>query len=141
MVTFCSWKEWFLARESASAINKGKQGELFKVFDHSVPRDQLKVLLQDYEETVFMFRQDFGEGKVSLFHHLKSIGGTIYSNEDALGFIQGIGEKISSVMTPDFESLSSLPSNVNIQVPTVASILAVSLSEDIQGLAVGGRTS
>ena len=126
MVNLCSWKEWFLARESASTIDKRKQGELFRVFDHSVSRDQIKVLLQNYDETVFMFRQDFGEGKVSLFHHLKSIGGTIYSNEDALGFIQGIGERLSSVMTPDFENLSSLPSNVNIRVPTVASILAVS---------------
>ena len=87
-----SWKDWFLSRDSAFIIDKSKQSSLLNTFNHSISADQCKSLLQDYNETVFMFRQNFGEHKVSLFHNFCSIGRTIYSSESEVGFIQGIGE-------------------------------------------------
>ena len=93
-----SWKEWFLSSDSASYINKSNLSDLLKTFNHSLTSDQCKSKLQVYIESVFLFRKNFGEDKLGMFHHFNTIGGTLYSKKEEVAFIQGIGENLSSII-------------------------------------------
>ncbi len=54
-----------------------------------------------YHETVFLFKQNFGVNKLNFFHHLLSVGGNFYNLQEHFGAIQGLGEDITSVVTPE----------------------------------------
>lgn len=71
---------------------------MLKTFNHSLTSDQCKSKLQVYIESVFLFRKNFGEDKLGMFHHFNTIGGTLYSKKEEVAFIQGIGENLSSII-------------------------------------------
>ena len=97
-----AWKEWFNSRKSAETINKKGQEKLFKNFENTKSVDQCKIDLENYDETTFLFRQNFGTNTVGIFHHMKSVGKTIYTEEDEeFGFIQGVEKSATYFMTPD----------------------------------------
>ena len=126
-----SWKEWFLSRDSASHINKNNLSDLLKTFNHSLTSDQCKSKLQVYNESVFLFCQNFGEDKLGMFHHFNTIGGTLYSKKEEVAFIQGIGENTSSTMTINCKKLTEIPNNLNQSVPTQTNMLAISSIDNI----------
>ena len=137
-----SWKEWLSSRKSSSFINKSHQEGLFKIFDYSINEEKCKSDLESHEETAFLFRQSFGTNRVSIFHHVKSIGrNSIYGETQEIGFIQGIEEGTTCFLTPDIDSLIVLPQEAPVPVPTMTHMLAVSSIEDVDTLVVGPRTT
>ena len=84
-----AWKDWFNAQESATTINKIAQERLFKIFDSSISVDRCKNEIEGHTETAFLFRQNFGQNRIGIFHHMKSVGGNIYVEKEDFGFILG----------------------------------------------------
>ena len=129
------WKDWFNSRDSVNLINKSHQEQLFKAFNHSIPDETIKFKIQNHDETVFMFRQNFGNSKVGLFHHMKIVGGNLYSEEEEVGCIQGIQEPC--LITQDLEALTSIPNETSLQVPTLTNLFAVSNKEELKDVQTG----
>ena len=121
-----TWKEWFSSRESQIDIDKNKTAELLKSFSHSLAQEECEDALRSHDETVFLYRQNFGEDTLGLFHHFTSIGGTVYSRKKESAFIQGIGENTSSFMNVNVETLIDLPTESNQAVPTQTNLLDIS---------------
>jgi len=113
-----SWLEWFSTRESAPKINYEAKQALFKKFDASQRKTQIKTDLLRHSENVFLYKQNFGINKINLFHHLSSIGGSFYSPQEHFGAIQGIDEGITSVVTSDMTQLLEI-SAVATAVPKI----------------------
>ena len=132
--TFASWQEWFDARDSATIINKSHQEELFKAFNADEDADKILEEIIQHEETVFLFKANFGAANVNLFHHLKKIGGTIYQPAIAYGLIQGVGKATSWIMTPDTELLSTKPTGDAISTPTATVLNGVSTMDQVENL-------
>ena len=79
---------------------------------------------------------------MSRFHHLLSVGGTVYdSSSKVYGYIQGIGSSTAIGVTPDVDILCYVESNTAVNVPTITNILGVSNQTQIDGLTVSNRTS
>ena len=136
-----SWKDWFNTRDSALIINKKAQEKLFKIFDSSITVDKCKNEIEGHDETVFLFRQQFGTDRVGIFHHMKAIGGNIYVEKEEFGFIQGIEELATCIMTPDYEILTQVPEAIGVSVPTPTHLLSVSNIADVEALNIGQTTS
>jgi hypothetical protein len=136
-----SWKDWFNSRPSASFINKSHQERLFKTFDSSVSVEKIKSNIESHEETAFLFHQNFGQGRVSIFHHLKTIGGNIYVEKEESAFIQGVEEGTSCIMIPDYSILTAVPQVTAESIPTTVQLLAVSSVEEVNALVNGNTTS
>ena len=134
--TFTSWQEWFDTRDSASTINKTHQAELFDAFKADDDADKILNEIIQHEETVFLFKVNFGTANVNIFHHLKKIGGTIYLPTVSYGLIQGVGEATSWTMTPDTTLLSEKPTGDAVSTPTPTSINGVTSIEDVDNLAL-----
>ena len=74
-----------------------------------------------------------GKNKINFFHHLSVTGGSFYNPQENFGMIQGIGERVTSVVTPDMNQLleiSAVPTNV----PRIEDYLKVESIEDIRRL-------
>ena len=82
-----SWLEWFLLLESAPKINLSAKQALFKTFDTSKSTEQTKADLLKNQDTVFMFKQNFGKNKLNTFHHLSCTGGNFYEKQEHFGAI------------------------------------------------------
>ena len=136
-----SWKEWFNTRESAIIINKKAQEKLFKIFDSSITDDKCKSEIENHAETTFLFRQQFGTNRVGLFHNMKVVGGNIYVEKEEFGFIQGIEEAATCIMTPDFEILTQIPQADAQGVPTTTQLLTVTNVAEVEALNVGQTTT
>ena len=136
-----SWKGWFLSRESADFINKGAQEALFKAFDSSVDEDKCLEEIECHKETVFMFRQNFGDQRVQLFHHLSSVGGNIYIPNKEFGFIQGIEDSAVCFITPDVKVLSKLPFANAEPIPVVNHLFAATTVDEVNALTNGQQTT
>ena len=86
-----NWLTWFNSRDSGTVINQSQQETLFKTFDASIATDEFITQLEQHNETVFMHKVNFGTNRVTLFHHLRSSGGTLYeSGVKEYGMIQGL---------------------------------------------------
>ena len=136
-----SWKSWFESRDSVVQINKGAQELLFKQFDSTVDLDKCKSEIMGHIETVFLFRQNFGNHRVNLFHHLTSIGGNIYQPSADYGFIQGIEESASCFLTPDVDMLVALPLQNPEPIPVLNNLLAVTSINEVDALTNGQQTT
>jgi hypothetical protein len=136
-----SWLEWFNTRESSITIDKEKQEQLLSKFDFSKSTEECKQSLLLHDETVFLFKENFGDSKVNTFHHLSEVGGTVYDQLVHFGSIQGVDKDVAAVVTPDTEVLLSVESNEAVQVPTMTSLWSVSSVEDVDNLIVGATTS
>ena len=82
-----SWIDWFESRPSSDVINKGAQEQLFKVFESSVTKDDCMAAVLNHQETVFLYKENFGTGRVALFHHFTKSGGTVYDGTTTYGFL------------------------------------------------------
>ena len=128
-----SWMDWFNSRESAPKINSGAKQALFKIFDASHSKLQIKSELLKHTETVFLFKQNFGINKINIFHHLSSIGGNFYELQEHFGAIQGIKEGTTSVVTPDMDQLLEI-SAVATLVPNLEEYMKINSNEDYKHL-------
>ena len=73
----------------------------------------------------FFFKMNFGQHRVGLFHHLKLLGGNINVEKVEIGLIQGVGERATHIMTPDFKILSQISYGENESVPRTSDLLSV----------------
>ena len=71
-----SWLEWYLLRESAQKINTEAKQTLFQMFDAKKSANQIKSDTSKHNETVFVFKQNFGKNKINFFHNLTLLGGS-----------------------------------------------------------------
>ena len=126
-----SWKEWFNARESASTINKSYQEQLFKIFNSTVSNEKCKSEVEGHEETVFLYRQAFGESRINLFHHMSVVGGNLYNPKEEFGFIQGVEESATCIVTPDFDILIAITNDTAEAIPTRDHMLGVTSIEEV----------
>ena len=130
-----SWLEWFLLLESAPKINLSAKQALFKTFDTSKSTEQTKADLLKNQDTVFMFKQNFGKNKLNTFHHLSCTGGNFYEKQEHFGAIQGIGEDVTSVVTPDMSQLLKL-SAVATPVPSIEDYMKVETIDECKNLKI-----
>ena len=130
-----NWLHWFNSRPSATTINQNHQEKLFQTFDASVSNEESLKRVTKHAETCFLHKVNFGTGRVSIFHHLVEVGGTIYdSGNPEMGFFQGIGNKKAIMMTPDKAALEAVARNTATPVPTIVHMLGVKSKDDIAGL-------
>ena len=134
-----SWKSWFDTRPSAEQINQKAQEKLFQTFNVNISTDECETTLKSHQETVFLFRENFGKARVAMFHHLQVTGGTVYDNEKSYGFIQGLEQVLTMNVTPDLEVLCKNPATATTPVPTTTSLLNVKAQDEIATLTAGAR--
>ena len=128
-----SWLECFILRESAPKINLASKQALFDNFNATKNEEQTKAELLKSNKIVFIFKQNFGKNKINFFHHLSVTGGNFYNPKENFGIIQGIGEEVTSVVTPDMNQLLEI-SAIATNVPTIEDYLNVENLEDIRKL-------
>ena len=136
-----SWLEWFTSRESSTIIDKEKQEQLISKFDISKSTEECKQNLLLHDETIFLFKENFGDSKVNTFHHLSEVGGTVYDQLVHLGSIQGVDKEVAAIVTPNIDTLLSIESAAAVQVPTMTNLWSVSTIEDINNLVAGATTT
>ena len=139
MITINNWIEWFDSRDSSTFVNKQAQEELFQAFNFSSEPNDCKKKLIDHQEVLFLFKESFEE-KLSVFHHLVEIGGTVYDTEIEIGFIQGTEDERAIPMTPNTVTLLEKPDTAAVAVPTITNLLAVTSITDIENLTVSSST-
>jgi hypothetical protein len=133
--TQTSWKDWFLSRDSTAIINKSNQEKLFLTFNLTISNSKCIKSLTQHKETVFLHKVNFGQEKVNTFHHLTSVGGTIYNTtEKEYGFIQGIRDTTATSMTTNIKVLCKMPTQAPIAIPSVTQILIVTTEEQVDTL-------
>ena len=133
--TDITWLEWFTTRSSAEAINKQHQEKLFSKFNASISKSECIESLIKHHETAFINKSNFGSKRINLFHHVETVGGTIYDeNEKEFGMIQGLGKFTAVAVNPDIDILCKIPTGVAVAVPSTTNILNVSTIEQIEGL-------
>ena len=132
-----SWKTWFNSRESATIINQANQERLFQIFNSTVSNEKCKNEVEGHEETVFLYKQSFGEHRINIFHHMKVIGGNLYSPREEFGFVQGIDESTTCIMTPDYDTLIAVSNQNPEGIPRIDNLLAVESEDDVKALVVG----
>ena len=134
VTSFASWQEWFDSRDSATHINKNHQEELFKTFDDEEEEEKIMDEIIQHEETAFLFKVNFGEKNVNIFHHMKKIGGTIYQPTVLYGFLQGVGKSTTWPMTPDIETLCKDPEGEPVATPTPTNLIGLTTLENVEDL-------
>ena len=139
--SFESWREWFDSKESADTINKTHQAELFTAFGPEDDNEKCIEEIIQHEETTFLFKVNFGSTNVNIFHHLKKIGGTLYHPTTLFGFIQGVGQGTTWVMTPDTEILGKKPEGDAIPTPTPTTLNNVTSLANIEALELSATIS
>ena len=82
-----------------------------------------------------MFRQNYGNSKVGLFHHMKIVGGNLYSAEEEVACIQGIQDPC--LLTLDLKVLTSTPNESSLSVPTLTNLFTVSNKEELRDVQKG----
>ena len=74
------WLDWFKSRDSSKVINQSNLENLFATFAASVEKLECIDEVMKHEEIVFLQKASFGEDMVTVFHHLKSVGGELYDS-------------------------------------------------------------
>ena len=131
---FPSWLEWFDSKESADHINKTHQTELFQTFDANEDEEKIMEEIIQHVETAFLFKINFGDTNVNIFHHMKKIGGTIYQPTTAYGFLQGVGVNTTWPMTPNTEILCKTPEGAAVATPTPTHLNGLTSIDNVEAL-------
>ena len=133
---YSNWLNWFKGRESSIFIDKANQGKLQSTFDSTVAAPTLLEAVLKHDEIVFLQKVQLGARKVALFHNLVEVGGTIYDTEGSkeYGFIQGVGEGLVGIMTPDVNGITSVESDTAQRVPTMTNLIGVKSVNDVDAL-------
>ena len=113
-----SWKSWLASRQSNEFINNTSKDRLFEAFNHTTPDDKCKQSLLDHDQTVFLFKQNLGNSKVNIFHHLTKEGGNLYIPEENLAAIQGVGTGTTCIIISDIQTILALPVQQTQRVPS-----------------------
>ena len=131
-----SWMEWFQSKDSGKEIDKANQETLFETFNSSVSKLNCIDAVVNHDETAFLHVASFGRGNVAVFHHLTVVGRNIYNQNSITeyGFIQGLGNESSVSMTPDIDTLFSIPEGAAVSVPSPTTVLNVSSVEEVDNL-------
>ena len=131
-----SWLHWFQSRKSAEVINKSHLEKLFETFNYALTEPECILALSEHPESTFLHKANFGSGKVVIFHHLISAGGSFYDSETSkdYGFVHGVEKSTSTSMTPDISILCKPPPGPAISTPTATQLLALSTEETIDDL-------
>ena len=131
-----SWMEWFQSKDSGKEIDKANQETLFETFNSSVSKSNCIDAVVNHDETAFLHVASFGRGNVAVFHHLTVVGRNIYNQNSITeyGFIQGLGNESSVSMTPDIDTLFSIPEGAAVSVPSPTTVLNVSSVEEVDNL-------
>ena len=137
--TIDNWIDWFKSRKSSDFVNKQAQDELFQAFNSSIDEIDCKKKVLDHQEVLFLFKETFGQ-RLNVFHHVNQIGGTVYDRNIHFGMIQGVDKDLSTITTPDIETLIKTPEGAALAVPTTTNILQVSTVEDVDALTNGAST-
>jgi len=98
--TFTDWNKWYEALPSSIKINQKLQEQLFQDFKGDITAVDCKKKLSDYQDTMFLFKETFGQ-RINIFHHIKYTGGTVYDRTVHTGFIQVTTKEEANPMTPD----------------------------------------
>ena len=131
-----SWLDWFQSRDSGVLIDQSNQKHLFSTFNSSVSKIDCIDAIWKHNETAFLMKASFGEGTVTFFHYLTSVGGTIYDTTSGknYGFIQGLGKSTVIAMTPEMDSLFKIPDGAAVPTPTPTQVLSVSTVTEVNAL-------
>ena len=138
-----NWLEYLDAAKSSDIINKSKQEELFKTFAANQSAKIIEQRATIYDETIFLAKLALG-GKLNIFHHFRTGGGTIYDETTACGFIIGIKKTSLTIATPDRDILFKKPEGRredDPKVPIPSEILAVTTTEEIDNLTASDTAS
>lgn len=57
------------------------------------------------DDIMFLFKMNFGQGKVDMIHHCQEIGGSLWQREESFGAIQGIQKDGTCIVTPNLNQL------------------------------------
>ena len=85
-----SWNDCFLSRKSAPLIDKSFKSKLFLTFNADIISNDCKEQMIKQNKLVFLFKMNFGQGKVNMLHHCQEIGGKLWMQEEYFAAIQGI---------------------------------------------------
>ena len=129
-----------MQHESAPIIDKEFKAKLFENFDASITEDRCKEQMLRQQEIAFLFKMNFGQGKIDMIHHCQEIGGTLWRQERLFGAIQGIQKDGTCIVTPDLSQIFGTSENDN-QVPTVEDLMAIRSPNEIDRLQVSPALS
>ena len=137
-----NWTKWFNERSSATFINQSNQEQLFKTFDATVTPQEIVTAMMKHEEIAFLHKVNFGPKRVVIFHHLVEAGGTLYEpGTTEYGGIQGVGSVTSTFLTPEIDTLGSVPSTTAVPVPTINQVLGVKTIEEVENLTLSATVT
>lgn len=74
------WLDWFKSRDSVKVINQSNLENIFVTFAASVEKLECIDKVLKHEEFAYLQKASFGEGMVTVFHHLKSVDGSLYGS-------------------------------------------------------------
>lgn len=135
------WLSWFESRPSATAIAKEHQKKLLATFDASISKEQCIEALLQHEETVYLQKTCFNDARVTTFHHVVVVGGTLYeTSTKEYGCLQGLGDLTTTAVMPDMENLCKVESETNVAVPTATNMMRVTTEAQVSSLAAGARS-
>ena len=119
-----SWEQWFLNSKSAPFLNKSFKQRLFNTFNSAITNDECKNQMLKHDEVAFLFKMNFGQGRINILHHFQEIGGKLWMQEEYFGAIQGIKKDGTCVVIPDQHQLFGI-SEDNESIPETDSFLQV----------------
>ena len=135
-----SWKDWFLSRKSAAILDKSHKQTMFNTFNATITESKCKEQLLKQDEIAFLFKLNFGQGKVNIIHHFQEVGGNLWSNSsEKFGAIQGIQRNGTCVVTPDTDLLFGL-SEGNNSVPQIKDLLEIRNINEIDQVQISNET-
>ena len=134
-----SWKDWFLSRKSVAILDKAHKRTMFNTFNVSITEEKCKEKLLKQDEIAFLFKLNFGQGKVNI-HHFQAVGKNLWSNtSEKFGAIQGIQRNGTCVVIPDTKQLFGI-SEGNNSVPQVKDLLELRNVNEIDQIQVSNKT-
>ena len=133
------WIKWYESKDISTSIDKKGQEELFIAFNLSISKEDCKKKLIDHQESLFLFKEIFGN-KLNMFHHVRVEGGTVYDSTVHTSFMQGVDKEFATPMTPDTDILFEKPAGAAIPVPTITNILQVTTKDEVNALTDGATT-
>jgi len=135
------WKCWFNERESSKFINRSAKANLFETFDAKKSPAECTQLLLQHEETVFLYKQNVGASRLNIFHHIISIGGTVYSPTKVFAAIERVSKYTLGIITPDMVALTQLLVTKENKVPNKDEFFKIASRSDALNIVSNGSNS
>lgn len=136
---YASWETWFQKKPTNEEINQSKQEWLFAHFNGSTPDADILHQLERETNVCFLFRENFGDDKVNLFHHFMRTGGSVTDESIHYAFIQGVQTQATHIITPNITILQTNPGDTPFPVPTNGTLLGLKQVDNIQNLDLSPR--